>query len=214
MIIAGARPGATGAVGGVTVTGLAEAEIGGLEGLDGGTTAGRVIAAIGAEIPALAEGAVAVSWRCVIAFSTSPGREMLDKSILVLMPSSARGAREDLEAAVCPSEEERSLIRTFSASCSSRELECVFFSVTPTSSNTSRIALLFTSSSLAKSLIRTLLIRPFVYSAFALGLHRGLTEFILLDLHPHRLQVFGCHDYSFVSLAASSEAAPSCWCSG
>src|SRR5271155_1574374 len=39
------------------------------------------------------------------------------------------------------------------------ELEWVFFSVTPTSCNTSRIALLLTSSSLARSLIRTLLIR-------------------------------------------------------
>ena len=51
--------------------------------------------------------------------------------------------------------------RTRSASSSSSELECVFFSVTPTWSRTSRIALLLTSSSRAKSLIRTLLIRPF-----------------------------------------------------
>src|SRR5262252_2040855 len=35
------------------------------------------------------------------------------------------------------------------------ELECVFFSVTPTFNNRSRITLLLTSSSLAKSLIRT-----------------------------------------------------------
>jgi hypothetical protein len=52
--------------------------------------------------------------------------------------------------------------RTFSASCSSSELECVFFSVTPTSVRTSRMALLLTSSSLARSLIRILLIRLFV----------------------------------------------------
>ena len=45
---------------------------------------------------------------------------------------------------------------------SSTELECVFFSVTPTSTRTSRIALLLTSSSLARSLIRILLIRPFL----------------------------------------------------
>jgi ABC-type sugar transport system permease subunit len=38
------------------------------------------------------------------------------------------------------------------------------------------MALLLTSNSLARSLIRTLLIRPFLYSAFALSLHRGLTE--------------------------------------
>src|SRR5580704_955800 len=42
------------------------------------------------------------------------------------------------------------------------ELEWVFFSVTPTAVSTSRMALLFTSSSLARSLIRTLLIRPFL----------------------------------------------------
>ncbi len=53
----------------------------------------------------------------------------------------------------------RRRLRTSSASCSSRELECVFFSVTPTSCRTSRIALLLTSSSRARSLIRTLLIR-------------------------------------------------------
>src|SRR5215469_14181784 len=35
------------------------------------------------------------------------------------------------------------------------ELECVFFSVTPTLNNRSRITLLLTSSSLARSLIRT-----------------------------------------------------------
>jgi ABC-type sugar transport system permease subunit len=51
--------------------------------------------------------------------------------------------------------------RTRSASSSSSELEWVFFSVTPTVVSTSRMALLFTSSSRAKSLIRTLLIRPF-----------------------------------------------------
>jgi hypothetical protein len=97
----------------------------------------------------------------MIALRTSPGREIFDRSIFVLMPSgSVREERADLAAA--PSPEPRSLTRTFSASFSSRELECVFFSVTPTSVNTSRIALLLTSSSRARSLIRTLLIRLFV----------------------------------------------------
>src|SRR4030081_3002022 len=41
------------------------------------------------------------------------------------------------------------------------ELEWVFFSVTPTAVSASRMDLLFTSSSRARSLIRTLLIRPF-----------------------------------------------------
>jgi hypothetical protein len=171
----GGRTGATGAV----TTELAEAEIGSAAGFAAGVTGlivGTAGGAFGGAGIGRAEDAVAASWRWVKAFSTSPGREILDKSILVLNSSSPRCAREDLATAVCPSDEERSLIRTFSASCSSRELECVFFSVTPTSSNTSRMALLLTSNSLARSLIRTLLIRPFLYSAFALSLHRGLTE--------------------------------------
>jgi hypothetical protein len=112
----------------------------------------------------------------VMALSTSPGREMCDKSILVLISSSPRSARADFAAGVCASLEARSWTRTFSASCSSKELECVFFSVTPTTGNTSRMALLLTSSSLARSLIRTLLIRPFLRPALCLGLHRSLTE--------------------------------------
>jgi hypothetical protein len=113
-----------------------------------------------------AGGAVAPCCLPMIAFSTSPGLEMCDRSILVLMPSgSGRALRADL---VAPSPEPRRRTRTFSASCSSRELECVFFSVTPTSVNTSRIALLLTSSSRARSLIRTLLIRLFCASGFSL----------------------------------------------
>jgi hypothetical protein len=107
-------------------------------------------------------GGAAASFFWVIALSTSPGREMFERSILVLISSSPRRGRElDLPAADDPSAEERMYTRTFSASCSSRELECVFFSVTPTSGSVSRMALLLTSSSRARSLIRTLLIRPF-----------------------------------------------------
>ncbi len=50
--------------------------------------------------------------------------------------------------------------RTLSAWSASMELEWVF-PVTPIASSASRIGLLFTSSSRARSLIRTLLIRPF-----------------------------------------------------
>ena len=96
----------------------------------------------------------------MIAFRTSPGFEICERSILVLISSpSGRLGREERFGA-CASLLARKWTRTFSASCSSRELECVFFSVTPTLSSTSRIALLLTSSSLARSLIRTLLIRP------------------------------------------------------
>ena len=108
------------------------------------------------------------SFFCVIAFSTSPGREMCDRSILVLISSSPRLLRELLLPAWDePSAEERMYARTFSASCSSRELECVFFSVTPTTASVSRMALLLTSNSRARSLIRTLLIRPFVSPRFS-----------------------------------------------
>src|SRR5579864_387864 len=69
--------------------------------------------------------------------------------------------------------------RTFSASCSSTELECVFFSVTPTSGSASRIALLLTSSSLARSLIRILLIRLFFPPQCPLSLHINLTVPVL-----------------------------------
>jgi fumarate reductase subunit D len=87
--------------------------------------------------------------------------------------------------------------RTFSASCSSSELEWVFFSVTPTSGSASRMALLLTSSSLARSLIRTLLIRPFCFPALWLGLHRSPHGVSFLDSHAIELSC-ACHDYSVV----------------
>jgi len=110
-------------------------------------------------------GAAAASFFCVIAFSTSPGREMCDRSILVLISSSPRSVRAARADGDCASDEPRMWARTFSASWSSSELEWVFFSVTPTSGSASRMALLLTSSSLARSLIRTLLIRPFCFPA-------------------------------------------------
>jgi hypothetical protein len=97
---------------------------------------------------------------CVISFRTSPGLEMCDRSIFVLISSGSRPKRE-LRGDALASAVERKCARTFSASWSSSELECVFFSVTPTSVRTSRMALLLTSSSLARSLIRILLIYPF-----------------------------------------------------
>jgi hypothetical protein len=85
---------------------------------------------------------------CRSSFITSPGLEILERSIFGLTSVAEALSREDeLDRA-------EKCFRTRSASSSSIELECVFFSVTPTSSSTSRIALLLTSSSLAKSLIR------------------------------------------------------------
>jgi len=138
---AGTAGGAGGAGFGAGCTTAGRAAIGGAAGLGGGATA---------------------SFCCVIAFSTSPGREICERSILVLISSSPRNERDGLAACADASDEPRIWARTFSASCSSRELECVFFSVTPTIGSTSRMALLLTSSSLARSLIRTLLIRPFL----------------------------------------------------
>jgi hypothetical protein len=156
-VVAGAGTGAGFTRGGATVVGWLTAAGGATAGFSTGAGVGAGCVGRGG----IGAGAAA-SLRCVIAFSTSPGREMLDKSILVLISSSPRDARElDLAAEEEPSPE-RMYARTFSASCSSRELECVFFSVTPTSGRVSRMALLLTSSSLARSLIRTLLIRPFV----------------------------------------------------
>ena len=141
----------------------------------GGTTAGLATTGTGGAGTGRTGGAAAASFFWVIAFSTSPGREMCDKSILVLISSSPRKGRAERADDVCASAEPRMWARTFSASCSSSELEWVFFSVTPTSGSASRMALLLTSSSLARSLIRTLLIRPF-FSPRLLGLHRNLTE--------------------------------------
>jgi len=139
--------GATGGTAGFAVGGAAT----GFVATGGCGTDGRAGAGCGA----------APSFCCRMAFSTSPGWEMCERSILVLISSSPRRGRADLAACAGASDKPRKWARTFSASCSSRELECVFFSVTPTSASMSVMALLLTSSSLARSLIRTLLIRPF-----------------------------------------------------
>jgi hypothetical protein len=151
----------TGRLGGTDVTGAATGVGGGGGGAGlagGGMTPVRATTTGGS---AARTGAATASFFCVIAFRTSPGREMCDKSILVLISSSPRSGRVERADDVCASDEPRMWARTFCASCSSSELECVFFSVTPTIGRVSRMALLLTSSSLARSLIRTLLIRPF-----------------------------------------------------
>jgi hypothetical protein len=69
----------------------------------------------------------------MMALSTSPGREICDKSILVSISSLVGRFGRDGFAGAGASDPERKCARTFRASSSSRELECVFFSVTPTS---------------------------------------------------------------------------------
>ena len=169
---------AGGGAAGVGATGVEAIEdAGGAGGAVGRTGVGATTGlAVTGGATGRAGGVATASFCWVIAFSTSPGRVMCDKSILVLISSSLRRGRTERADGACASDEPRMCCLTFSASCSSRELEWVFFSVTPTSGSVSRIALLLTSSSLARSLIRTLLIRPFFYSALCLGLHCGLTE--------------------------------------
>ncbi len=95
-----------------------------------------------------------------MAFSTSPGLEMCERSIF--------GATVSAPWRVCAPPacdtafaSRTKCARTFSASSSSSELLCVFPLETPSSGSTSRIARDLTSSSFARSLIRTLLIRLF-----------------------------------------------------
>ncbi len=149
--------GAAGSTAGFAVAGgLAEGETG---------ASGR--AGAGTELTGLAWGRdgawVAAPVFCWMARKTSPGREMFDKSILVLISSSGRALREVFGEADDSSPFDWKYLRTSTASCSSIELECVFFSVTPTAVRASRIALLLTSNSRARSLIRILLIHPLAF---------------------------------------------------
>jgi hypothetical protein len=140
---------AAGAVGLVTTTAGFSAA--------GGTSAGVAFtgaagAADGAVVTgALAGGAGGCCCCCSLSLSsraTSPGLEILERSIFGLTSVADALSREDE-----PDLAEK-CFRTRTASSSSIELEWVFFSVTPTSGKTSKIALAFTSSSLARSLIR------------------------------------------------------------
>jgi hypothetical protein len=136
--------------GGAGAVAVGAAVTAGFGGASTGFTAGRGGAAAIAACSAA---------RCWIAFSTSPGFDTCDQSIFGFV--SATGCLDAALALPVPLRRKRT--RTRSASSNSSELECVFFSVTPTSSSTSRICLLFTSSSRARSFIRTLLIRPFCF---------------------------------------------------
>ncbi len=98
--------------------------------------------------------AISACLRSRIALSASPGFETCDRSNLGLVSTTAaRGTALRAPRLKYP--------RTFSASSSSMELECVFFSMTPTAVRASSMDRLLTSNSRARSLMRTLLIRPF-----------------------------------------------------
>lgn len=132
--------------GATTAAGFSAAGTGGATGACGFTAAGAAgFAAIGR-----AGGAAGCSLCCSrsrSSLATSPGLCTLEKSILGLLSAAALSLAPEPDFAV-------KCLRTRSASSSSIELEWVFFSVTPTSGKISRIALAFTSSSLARSLIR------------------------------------------------------------
>jgi hypothetical protein len=179
VVAAGACGGTTGATGGATGRGgatVAGVTILGATGAGGGVGGAAGLGATGVAAAGLVSctgggagfggatgaGGAAGCFLSRMAFSTSPGLEICDRSILVLISSGLACGERPVFAELCPSPEPLKCARTFSASCSSSELECVFFSVTPTSVSTSRMALLLTSSSLARSLIRILLIRLFV----------------------------------------------------
>jgi hypothetical protein len=106
--------------------------------------------------------------RSRIAFSASPGLDTLERSNFGF--ASAAGL-----AVVAAPRFPLKYSRTLSAWSASMELEWVF-PVTPIASSASRIGLLFTSSSRARSLIRTLLIRPFSVVPAPLAVHISLIE--------------------------------------
>jgi hypothetical protein len=139
---------AAGAAGlGITTAGFSADGSAGVAALTGeGGAAGAAVTA-----GALAGGAGGCCCCCSLSRSslaTSPGLEIFERSIFGLTSVAEARSRED-----DPDLDEK-YFRTCSASSSSIELEWVFFSVTPTTSSASRIALLLTSSSLARSLIR------------------------------------------------------------
>ena len=152
------RRGAGGSTLGAAAGALAAGAAAGAAEAAGGAGASTGLAAAGGVAWGRGAGRSASSLRCWIALRTSPGFDTRDQSIFWGPPFSPFDAAEPLR--LLP---RWKCARTRCASSSSSELECVFGSVTPTSFSTSRIALLLTSSSLAKSLIRTLLIRPFTW---------------------------------------------------
>jgi len=89
--------------------------------------------------------------------------------------------------------------RTRSATTPSNELECVFFSATPTFGSTSMMALALTSSSLASSLIRILFVRvktPVLLRRFP----SYITTFPRLDLGSNQTQPQTLHPPAQIAL--------------
>jgi hypothetical protein len=147
-----------GAIGGAAAGGFCAAGLA----TGGATAAAGLVSTAGGALAVVGAGAAGACCLLIMAFSASPGLEIWERSILVLISSVSTRPGREVRLDDCAEVAVRRRARTLSASWSSRELEWLFFSVTPISGSTSRIDLLFTSSSLARSLIRILLIRPFV----------------------------------------------------
>lgn len=143
-VVMGARAGGAGGGGGAAAADFAGTT--GAAALGGATTATGGLATTGGGADAAAASA---ALRARMAAAMSPGLEALDRSILGFSAALTFGELE-------PPLRWR---RTASASLSSIELEWVFLPVTPTAVRASRTAALFTSSSRARSLMRTLLNR-------------------------------------------------------
>jgi hypothetical protein len=145
------------------------------------TAAGDATTAAGRGGAALA--AASACLRSRIALRASPGLETLERSNFGLVSPAGLA-----EALLLPPFLKYS--RTFSAWSASMELEWVF-PVTPIASSASRIGLLLTSSSRARSLIRTLLIRPFSVP-FALSCsyqpHRRVNSYCKCYLRRRRVR--------------------------
>ncbi len=135
------------------------------DGTGGAATAGRAATTAGGVTTATAaRGGTATAGRlsCPVccacrrsrmARAMSPGLDAREKSTFCRASACCDALRDEPRPPVmCP--------RTFAASSSSMDELCVFFSVTPTAVSASRMLLLLTSSSRARSLIRTLLNPP------------------------------------------------------
>jgi hypothetical protein len=159
---------AGGTAGGITAAGTALATGFAAAAVMVAAACGATLAVTGMGVAARGGGAGCASccFFSRIALATSPTLWTFDQSIFGLASASCRAAA----ALPLPPLAFRMCVRTRSASSVSIELECVFFSVTPTAVSASRISLLLTSSSRANSLIRTVLIRPRVVSTS----HRSL----------------------------------------
>ena len=134
-------------------------------GAAGVAAAGFALVTAGGEAARGGAGCISCCFFSRIARATSPTLCTFDQSIFGFASASCRAPELPL-----PPRPFRMWARTRSASSVSMELECVFFSVTPTAVRASRISLLLTSSSRANSLIRTVLIRPRVSSTSHLPL--------------------------------------------